>query len=263
MPLNAVMKAWKTMLSKPKVFVPALVFAAINFAVLLFALDPVFELYSEILFNGLPTSSLQELPFFLLQLYPVQIGLTIFWTAVLGGLQVILLFVYARYAVEQKSISSAISYGIGKWKDVLAAIAFFAIVLVLGFTGAIILSIISVFSSIVSAILFTLYGLFLLWLSIRLILFPAAMAVEDTNLENGLKKAWSVSKSFWSLVLLLLAIAVIDALIGIVSDTVLGFIAEDLTVSIVIVLFNVVAITYASLAVAYYYIEKSSIKGKK
>ncbi|PIN99195.1 MAG: hypothetical protein COT90_00700 [Candidatus Diapherotrites archaeon CG10_big_fil_rev_8_21_14_0_10_31_34] len=247
-------------LKKPVVLLAGIVFILIDFIFRYVVEDQAIEtVFSFLNFSNYPLFELQKMPFQLIASYPSElifVGLFLIISSVISTMMSVSL---ANYVFEKnKSITSSIMFSVKNLMKIILLVLFFGLIFVF---SAIVLWIVALFAfaaGFLGAIILLLVIVFMGFVLLHFVFVPALIG-KGLNIKKAFKESWNFSgKNFFSVILLLIGIALIDFVLSqiyiIILNTDFG---ENELMIIVEMIFTLIILTYTNIVFPLFYLNKS------
>lgn len=247
-----------TILRKPLWLLPALIVTLVNLTGFYFALPSLMAfLIDGLVLGGIPRGELFEVPILLLLKFKAEIAtlLVLLFLSLLT--QVWLYFVYSRLVKDGKAgLKEAFGYAFENKGKILGLAGFFYVVGFLYLFFLAIFAYLSLVFATVGMVLVLLWLLIGLYLGIKLVFYPIAVAYDETKPKKVLEKIWHfTAKHFLMIVLLLLVLSFIYSAIVSVGDGLSDFVPDEMLSVALFGIFVLIASMYVTIVPISFYAE--------
>ncbi|GEM_PF-3163187 len=244
---------------KPFLVLPS-IFAAVFFTVLALFSQPIMQVivFDLALGGNMPQANLFQLPFLLYKIYANDINILLAMAFVFGVANNWLAFCFARFAKERKSVFDAMGFATKNIvKEAYLAI-FQGAILALFFVLFLLAALLGSVSPWLFLIAIIIIAVLALLAYLVLVFLPAAIAVDDLSIKDGLKNSGDfVKKRALAAIVFIFVVGLIYNLITGIGTNLADTISDDNIALAVDFAFLLVAISYASMAVPLYYVSAS------
>ena len=264
--IESIIKAFKAIVKKPFILVPALIIPVVLLAVIYVFIDPLINLFIEaFLLENIPETPFLAFPIHFFVMYPIELLSVAVITFVSSIVWISTSFFYSRVAEnfehDKGSIGEAAGALLKAKADVLGLAVFFFVVFLFFCFLAWIFLMVSLVSLGIGTVLLLLLLFLGFYLMIKLYFTIPIMAIEKAKLKESLTRSWEfTNKRFWAALILLVVVMVISSIIVNIGNTVSLLVEEENISGIIFVIFWVVAVCFSNLAIAFYYLKKEAGK---
>lgn len=247
------------LVKKPVVLVPGIVFILIDFVFRYLvedqAIETVFKFFE---FSTYPVFELQRMPFQLIASYPSEIMFVGLFLGISSVIATMLSVSLANYVFERnKSIIYSIIFSIKSLMKIILLVLFFGLILV--FSGIVlwIVSLLALAAGLIGAIILLLVLVFMGFVLLHFVFVPALLG-KGLNIKQAFKESWKFSgKNFISVLLLLIAIAIINTVLTQIYIAILNTGLGEETMILIEMIFTLVILTYTNIVFPLFYLNKS------
>ena len=263
--IDSIIGAFKTALTKPKLWVPALVVGIVNYAIFLLLFEfGIWDFMLYALFLGLVPQTggaVVGLPFEIYAMYSTGVNAIIALAAVVFVTTVFMQFFYGDYVRQmaggKASFGSAFSYGLSSLKKIFGLFLFFFVITILAGIVMWLAMLFAASAGIVGDIVIVIVGLLMIYIGLKLLFTVTAIAIDRLTLKEGLKKSWEFSNRFLLRIIVLIIVGgSISYLITSVGVEVADLLGIDIVFIVVFIIFWLFAAAFSNLLLPFYYMRK-------
>lgn len=274
MVIVALTKALKSLVKKPWLILPALIVSVIAIMLEMFTIETKYGLFFDLFIDErMPETTLLELPFRIIELYPTETLTLMLSLAIVFFLNIFIVLIYSKYVKTEKeeknnTLINSTKYALSKITD---AILLFILVALITLVFSLIYFLFIVFLPItsISWIVMVILVLIFIYVFLKLVfLVPAFVDAEDAKafgknlrkasggIKQALESSWGFTqKHLLGTILLLLVLGLIYTVAATLIATIAEIIeAPEIALVVFYVLLAVVA-TFTNLSICYYYFE--------
>jgi len=261
--INALLGAVKRIAKNPLVLLPAFASIAIFF-ILVYIFSPfLIELVIEMMvLENFPETSLNALPFQLIELYGLNLAALLVFVILSGILFAALNYWYAAYEKLVLDGKPSLEKACGKTIHAIGQIISFTLfILIFAFLLAILLwfsLMATMFFELVGLVLLVLFALAGFYVVIKFVFVLQALAFGKNNVKKALEQSWNFSQGrFWQVLLFVIVVTVIYGIITSVGTMVSELFEGEIESMIIFAVFWAVFLAFSGLALASYYSKKA------
>jgi hypothetical protein len=266
--VKAVLDAFKLLIKKPALFLPAIVLGIANLVLFYFFeetfIEFMFSLTEPQAIPASPSIAVALIQFTALNLNKILFILGIGVISLFLGLW--LLFAYSRfvflYFQGKASVKEAIGFAFKRIPRITALLGFALIVFwfysIIVWLALFLLQEVEAIGIIVFLVVMFLGAYFFL----GLVLTPVVMALEELDLNKGLRKTWAFSsKHLIEILALFIVIFAVTVVLEQISFYLTGFTENLLVGAFIGAVFFLITVSFQSLSLAVYYYSKTHKEG--
>jgi membrane-anchored glycerophosphoryl diester phosphodiesterase (GDPDase) len=256
--IKSLIESVLTIVKKPVVLVPGMVFILIDFFVrFLFeeqAIETIFKFFE---FSAYPVFSLQRMPFQLIASYPQELAFLAFISALNLVIALMISVSIANYIFEKKSIIQSIIYSIKNLTKIIFLVLFFGLMIVLSLIILWAAFVFALRTGLLGAITLLLVTVLMGFIALHFFFVPALIG-KGMKIKQALKESWNFSsKHFIQVTLVLLAIAIISSLINEIYWKTLSYTDSEGSAILIEFASNLITLTYINVLLPLFYLNKS------